>query len=82
MIIVVVLRKHYRKVIKAKEYDIVHHIRIQDQLAKELEYVNVERKVMEKMLNDKFEAVVWVHGTRTTAHGTRRTKHDKQKNNS
>ena len=58
VIIALALRKHYRKVIRAKEHDIVHHIRIQDQLAKELEYTNVEKQVMEKMLKTKFDVVI------------------------
>ena len=59
-IIIIALRKHYRKVIKTKEYDIVHHIRLQDHLAKELEYMNVEKKVMEKMLESKFDSLLIV----------------------
>jgi len=48
--IFIILRKHYRKVIKSKEHALVHHIREQDKLAKELQYINMEKKVMEKML--------------------------------
>ena len=59
-IIIIALRKHYRKVIKTKEYDIVHHIHLQDRLSKELEYINVEKKVMEKMLESKFDNLLIV----------------------
>jgi hypothetical protein len=58
--VIVVLYRYYRKTIKIKEQDIVYHIHEQDRLSKELEYVNVEKKVMEKMLEAKIDAVVLV----------------------
>ena len=48
---------YYRRLIKIKEYDIVYHIREEEKLKKELEYVNVEKKVMEKMVQEEFEGV-------------------------
>jgi len=56
---IIILRSHYRKVIKEKERGIVHHIHAQDQLKKELEYINVEKKVMERMLETQFDAVAF-----------------------
>jgi hypothetical protein len=44
--------------VKTRESDIIHHIRIQDRLEKELQYMNVEKKVMEKMLKTKLDAMV------------------------
>ena len=52
-----ILRYYYRKLIKTKEHDIVYHIREEEKLKKELEYVNVEKKVMEKMVREEFEGV-------------------------
>jgi hypothetical protein len=51
------LRRH-KKLIKTKERGIVSLIHEQDQLKNELHYVNVEKKVMEKMLKEKIEAMV------------------------
>ena len=62
--VIVVLYRYYRKTIKIKEQDIVYHIHEQDRLSKELEYVNVEKKVMEKMLEAKIDAVVLVTPSR------------------
>jgi hypothetical protein len=58
LIIVVVLRAHYRKVIRTKERGIVFHIHEQDRLTKELQYTNVEKRVMEKMLETKFDNII------------------------
>jgi len=58
LIVIIVQRKQYRKIIKAKEYDIVYHIREQNKLAKELEYINVEKKVMEKILASKIDVLI------------------------
>jgi hypothetical protein len=58
LILFVVLRKHYQKVIKKKERGIVFHLHEQDRLSKELEYTNVEKKVMEKMLETKFDNII------------------------
>jgi len=57
---IIAQRIYYRKALKKKEYGIVRHIHEQDRLAKELEYINVEKKVMEKMLEAKIDAVVLV----------------------
>ena len=58
LIIVMALRIYYRKAIKAKEYAIVHHIHEQDKLVKELEYINIEKKVLEKMLASKIDVLI------------------------
>jgi len=58
-ITIVVLCKHFRKLIKTKEQAIVHHIHEQDKLKDELKYFNVEKKVMEKMLKKELEAVIF-----------------------
>jgi len=57
--VIIVLRLHYRKVIKEKERGIVQQIHRHDRLAKELEYVNVEKKVLEKMVRSKFDVLVF-----------------------
>ena len=57
---IIIQRRYYRKVIKTKDNGIVQHIRQQDRLEKELTYINVEKKVMEKMLETKFDAVALV----------------------
>jgi len=57
-ITIVILRKHYQKIIKRKEHAIVYHIHEQDKLKDELKYINVEKKVMEKMLNEKYEILI------------------------
>jgi len=59
LIIVMALRSYYRKVIKKKDLGIVQQLHEHDRLAKELEYINVEKKVMEKLLESKFDAVVF-----------------------
>jgi hypothetical protein len=58
LIIVVALRAYYQKVIKTKERGIVHHLREQDKLAKELECIHAEKRIREKILESKFEEVV------------------------
>jgi hypothetical protein len=58
---IVMLRSHYRKVIREKDHGIVHHIHEQDRMAKELEHINVEKKVMEKMLEKKIDAMVFIN---------------------
>ena len=58
IISIFLLCKHYKKIIKAKEHAIVYHIRKQDKLKEEINYINIEKKVMEKMLKKKLEAVV------------------------
>ena len=58
-----VLHRHYKKVIKTKDRGIIHHLREQDRLMKELQYTNVEKKVMEKMLQSKIDAMVMVSGS-------------------
>ena len=45
-----VLCKYYRKIIRAREHAIVYHIKQQDKLKDEIKYINIEKKVMEKML--------------------------------
>jgi hypothetical protein len=55
--------------VKQKEQDIVHLIHEQDKLAKELQYINEEKKVMEKMLGEKFEAMLFLN---TETQGTQR----------
>ena len=71
---IIVLRTHYRKVIKTKDHGIVQHIRQQYRLEKELTYINVEKKVMEKMLETKFDAVALV--THLPSSNTKSTKRD------
>ena len=75
--IFVALRIYYREVIKAKERAIIHNIRKQDVLAKELEYVSVEKKVMEKMLSSKFDAMVFFS---TETQGTQRNTNNNTNN--
>jgi hypothetical protein len=50
-------RIYYRKIIHEKEQGIVRHIHERDQIAKELEYSNMEMKVMEKMLKTKVDTM-------------------------
>jgi hypothetical protein len=54
------MRKHFKEIISAKEHAIVHHIQEQDKLNNELKYINVEKKVMEKMLRKRFETAVFL----------------------
>jgi type III secretion system FlhB-like substrate exporter len=76
-VIIIALRSHYQKVIKAKDHGIVHHIHEQDRLVKELEHINVEKKVMEKMLKSKFDAVVFLNSPGSLpAEGTKGRKHE------
>ena len=58
MAALVFLLMYYRKVIKAKDHGIIRQINEQDRLKKELEYINTEKKVMEKFLKSKVEGVV------------------------
>ena len=60
MAALVFLLMYYRKVIKAKDRGIIRQINEQDRLKKELEYINTEKKVMEKFLKSKVEGVVWI----------------------
>lgn len=57
LMIILVQHRHYRKIIKANEQGIVHYIHEMDKLSKELEYINVEKKVIEKMLHSKIDAM-------------------------
>ena len=61
--VIVALRVHYRGIITEKERGILHHIHEQDRMAKEMEYVNVEKKVLEQMVKSKFDAMVMVSGS-------------------
>ena len=58
ILVIALLRIHYRKLIKEKERGIIRQIREQDRLAKELEYIRTEKKVMEKLLESKLTLVV------------------------
>ena len=47
-----------RKIIREKDRYIVRHLQEQQRLMKELEYINVEKQVMEKLLASKFDGVI------------------------
>jgi hypothetical protein len=58
LVVAVLIRRRYRKIVNARERDIVHHIRIQDRLEKELQYINIEKNALEKLLKAKFDIVL------------------------
>jgi len=77
LIIVMAIRSYYRKVIRTKDIGIVQQLHEHDRLAKELEYVNVEKKIMEKLLLSKFDAVVFFNGTQRNMKETQRNTEKK-----
>jgi len=52
------LRTHYRRIIKKKNEGLVHHIFTLKELEKKMEHIDVEQKMMERLLQEKFETVV------------------------
>jgi hypothetical protein len=60
-----VQRRRCKKIIKAKNHGIVSHIREQDRLKKEMEYMNTEKKVLEKIAKEKIEAMVVLKDSKT-----------------
>ncbi|MCL2246294.1 MAG: hypothetical protein FWC10_04185 [Lentimicrobiaceae bacterium] len=56
-----ILWYYYKKTIRKKERAIVYHIHEEEKLKKELEYLNIEKKVMEKMVREEFEGVALLH---------------------
>ena len=53
MLIIVILRIRYRKMMREKNLDIFNHIKEEHRLAKELEHSKIEKETLEKILNDK-----------------------------
>lgn len=63
---IAVQRIHYRKLLRKKDYGMVRQIREQNRLTKELEYMQLEKNVVEKMLKAKFEKAVLIGEEITT----------------
>jgi amino acid permease len=57
-LVAVVMYRRSQKIVKARERDIVHHIRIQDLLKKEIHSINVEKNALEKLLKSKFDIIL------------------------
>jgi len=57
---VFVLWTHYRRIIKKKNEGLVQHIFAQKEIQKKMECAEIEKKMMERVLQEKFEAVVFL----------------------
>jgi hypothetical protein len=55
---IIVLRRHYRKIIREKDRGIVRRIHERDRLARELEYSNMEKNMLEKIAEKKMDKVI------------------------
>ncbi|MCL2511221.1 MAG: hypothetical protein FWF09_04140 [Bacteroidales bacterium] len=73
---IIALRIHYRNIIKEKERGIVHHIHEQDRLKKEMEHINVEKKVMEKIVEKKFDTMIFFTAKTERHEGTKARKRE------
>jgi IMP cyclohydrolase len=58
--IVTIQQARYRRIIKKKNEGIIKQIYEQNQLQEKMETTEVEKQVIEKMLQKKFEAVVFM----------------------
>ena len=56
------LRRYYRRIIKKKNEGLVHHIFAQKELEKKIEQSEVEKQMMERVLQERFEAAVFLGG--------------------
>ena len=56
--ITLLLRTYYRRIIKKKNEGLVHHIFALKELEKEMEHSDVEKKMMERVLQEKFEVLI------------------------
>ncbi|MCL2511176.1 MAG: hypothetical protein FWF09_03910 [Bacteroidales bacterium] len=74
--VIVALHIHYKRIITEKERGILHHIHEQDRLMKEMEHINVEKKVVERMLEKKFDAMFFFTAKTQTREGTKARKHE------
>ena len=54
------LRTYYRRIIRKKNKGLVHHIFELKELEKKMEHADVEKKMMERVLRERFEAVVFL----------------------
>jgi hypothetical protein len=63
-LIVMIQRANYRRIIKKKNEGIIKQIYEQNQLQKKMEDLEVEKQVMERMLQKKIEAVVFLEEKR------------------
>ena len=54
------LRAYYRRIIKKKNEGLAHHIFALNELEKKMEHADVEKKMMERVLRERFEAVVFL----------------------
>jgi hypothetical protein len=61
ILVIAGLNIRYRKMVKRKNHGIFLHIKEENRLKKELEHINVEKKMIEKMLSAKFDAVVFIN---------------------
>ena len=52
------LRAHYHRIIKKKNEGIVHYIFELKELEKEKEHTDIEKKMMEKLLQEKYEILI------------------------
>jgi hypothetical protein len=58
ILVITALNIRYRRMVKEKNHGIFRHIKEQNQLKKELEYINMEKQIMEKMLSSKFDTMI------------------------
>ena len=54
------LRRYYRRIIKKKNEGLVQHIFAQKELEKKIEQSEVEKQMMERVLQERFEAAVFL----------------------
>jgi len=54
------LRAYYRRIIQKKNKGLAHHIFALNELEKKMEHADVEKKMMERVLRERFEAVVFL----------------------
>lgn len=74
LIIWVAAYRYYRKMLKEKEHEIIHHIRLHDHLEKELQYIHIEKQIMEKLLQSKLDALWMISGTEKSEKKKRKDK--------
>jgi len=66
-ITILAVRSYYRHIIRRKEHDIVYHIREQEKLLREVEYINVEKNIIEKIVQEEYEGMVLLRRRRERA---------------
>jgi uncharacterized membrane protein YhiD involved in acid resistance len=59
---IIALRKHYRKIIREKDRAMIRRINEYDCLHKQMDYIRMEKNVLEKLLKSKTDSLVWETG--------------------